>query len=829
MDDRNSVILSALLHDVGKLGQRGHHGEDDLSQAASELGQDVHPEAHRHVLWTSEFINRHFQAWPTEIDVSRVSDLACHHHHPQEDDGAHVLIDVANNLSGGGVQPGEDIESLVDDERQPLLRPVFLRVWGAAGRAEEEMVYDLSPLRRDDLTRAFPVRKDDATSQKGAGLLDSYRQLWDHLIEAANATRAETPEALIAHLLCLLETYGWSVPNSFSGRMNDFSLYDHSRITAAVAAALFDYHTAADNMMAEAIRNHEESKFILLAGDLSGIQPYIFQLAEVGIGATAKRLRARSFYAQCLTETACHRVLRAFALPPCNVIMQSGGRFYALLPDVPDAPHKLASLEQEFDTWCHRELLGQIAINLAWTRFKPSELQAFSDVLRRLHDELSRSKHRPSSRTLMSEDAWQESAFVVSNACAPEEGMCRICGKAPAEPEDDADGEAERCCRRCRDDREMGRLLPRTRYITFCDDPETGHFSVLGHSFDLTTSEHIEGSPYLVLALGADDVASVSRFPVAHRFLARHVPVADTQSCGECPAENHCSIPQPERPRPGRPLFFQCIGAQSRGRGSIGYLKGDVDHLGKTFCFGLPTEQRSVSRLVALSRSLDLFFSGYIETLVRSEFPFVYTVFSGGDDFLLIGPWDTIVDLAQRIHDDFARFSCGRLTLSAGVTLGRPRTPVATAVDSVAGALERSKENAAVGALENRNQLTAFGTTVKWSAAARSIDEAQQLADWLTEGVINTSACQRLMTYSELYRRFTHTGETRHLRFVPLLAYDLARNWPEPDDKQSEKRAARAWAEGLRKGAMKSGQADTEPGPWAYLRFVLEYALNTRR
>ncbi len=830
MNDRDSMILAALLHDVGKLGQWGQHDSDAHPAPPPDLEIAPPQDAHQHVLWTAEFIRNRVTSWPTSVDPRRVAELAAHHHYPEGSDSVQVLIAVANRLSGGGNAIEGDNQTAPGASKPPRLSSAFSHVWAHRQTGTGKSVHHISELSRDDLGVAFPIPETEVESSECSELARSYRELWDQLTEAANATRSQTAEAMIAHLLGLLETYGWFVPHASQHGTNDLSLYDHSRMTAAVAAALFDYHEASDAMTPEAIRDQAKPKFILFAGDLSGIQSYIFQLAEIGTGATAKRLRARSFFAQCLTEAASHKALRTFGLPPCNVIMRSGGRFYALLPNIPDATDKLTSLEQEFDTWCHSELMGQIAVNLAWSQFKPEELAGFSDVLQRLHENLSFSKHRPFSKLLIDDDdTWQESAFIALEECAHEEGICNVCGTIPAEPDEAATAGPERCCRRCRDDRIMGQQLPGTRYVAFYDDPDAGAFPVLGHSFDLCDDDRIDGCPYLVLALGTDDIGPVSRFPLAHRFLAQHVPVADQQTCAHCPGEGKCPIPGAERPQPGHPIFFQCIAERSRGRTSLGYLKGDVDHLGKTFSFGLPEKQRSMSRLMAISRNLDLFFSGYIEQLLRTEFPFVYTVFSGGDDFLLVGPWDAIVDLAERIQADFDRFSCGRLTLSAGIGLSRPRTPVATAVYSADNALEESKETAAPGADESRNQLTAFSTTMKWNTARNSIQEARQLAEWLADGAVNPSACYRLMTYSDLYRRFRNTGQTRHLRFLPLLAYDLARNWPGLNARNPDQRDARAWAEGLKKDAMASGRADTESGAWPPLRFLLEYALNTRR
>lgn len=100
----------------------------------------------------------------------------------------------------------------------------------------------------------------------------------------------------------------------------------------------------------------------------------------------------------------------------------------------------------------------------------------------------------------------------------------------------------------------------------------------------------------------------------------------------------------------------------------LGYLKADVDNLGAVFAFGLQ-ETNSISRISTLSRMLDIFFSGYMQKLIEDNYPELYTVYSGGDDVLVIGPWDSITNFAKELNEEFKRFTCNNenLTLSAGI------------------------------------------------------------------------------------------------------------------------------------------------------------------
>ena len=71
----------------------------------------------------------------------------------------------------------------------------------------------------------------------------------------------------------------------------------------------------------------------------------------------------------------------------------------------------------------------------------------------------------------------------------------------------------------------------------------------------------------------------------------------------------------------------------------------------------------------------------------------IYTVYSGGDDVFLIGPWDLIPDLAQEIAKDFAKYTGGNpyVHLRAGMAFIDGKYPVYQAADDAGDAIDKSK------------------------------------------------------------------------------------------------------------------------------------------
>ena len=107
-------------------------------------------------------------------------------------------------------------------------------------------------------------------------------------------------------------------------------LYDFLRTTAAIADCIAREELCEADIDAQLMDDPPEQDLcILLKGDISGIQSFLYQVLSDG---AARQLRGRSFYLQLLTEVIAHWVLRQLGLPIVNLLLASGGHFYILAP-----------------------------------------------------------------------------------------------------------------------------------------------------------------------------------------------------------------------------------------------------------------------------------------------------------------------------------------------------------------------------------------------------------------------------------------------------------------------------------------------------------------
>ena len=252
-----------------------------------------------------------------------------------------------------------------DDQTRPLAldRPlisIFSRVSLRNPGTLPPAYYSLAPLPSTDgkaFDALFPASSEPQRSDRT--YLDAFAKELDRIGFEVNPGSFD---CLYQHLLALLQQYAWCIPS----HSNDVSLFDHLRLSSAIAVCLYAWGQDPGG----------PDEFSLIVGDLSGIQKYIFDIASVGAGGVARRLRARSFYVSALSDVISHQAADLFSVPSGNVIMSSGGKFYVLVPHVTGLEARLETFRREIDSWFYAQFNGEIALNLASTCFSSSEFKA---------------------------------------------------------------------------------------------------------------------------------------------------------------------------------------------------------------------------------------------------------------------------------------------------------------------------------------------------------------------------------------------------------------------------------------------------------------------
>ncbi|GAH48151.1 unnamed protein product, partial [marine sediment metagenome] len=280
----------------------------------------------------------------------------------------------------------------------------------------------------------FPKVKEILDPKEGESLVENYKRLWYEFIKEFKELPQEDFNTFFNSLFSLLEKYTWCIPSSTID-LPDISLFDHCKTTAAIAACLYEYHKQSDTLNDNSIKDRNIKKFILVAGDLSGIQKYIFNLSRTNVKGVSKRLRARSFYLQALTEVSMHYILEGTGLHLICNVMNAGGRFILLMPNTKKVKENLENIYREIIDWFRKTFGGELILNLNWDLelcgddFK---VEKFSDFLDKLNENIEMKKYGKLSEIIVKNGNWAENKFLLEELYKYDKGACQSCEKFPA-------------------------------------------------------------------------------------------------------------------------------------------------------------------------------------------------------------------------------------------------------------------------------------------------------------------------------------------------------------------------------------------------------------
>ncbi len=745
MDElRYRLALAGLLHDIGKFAQRAE---------AVEFRQAWRDEATR-----ADF--RYAHAYLTYQVVKElvpsdwaIAPLAAYHHAPKTADQA--LIRLADQLSAG--ERATDVVARDDSDRRvhpKQLHPIFARIAldgqrHPAAEDTQRFFWPLAVLHLDEEV-VFPQKTalDEATAWK------RYEVLWQAFSQEAKRLKTVVAQGALdlpgylEALQALMMRYTWAVPSAYWKTVPDVSLYDHSRMTAALAVALSDFSAEEIQALTRAWQAKdgpawEQPVALLVGGDISGIQDFIYTIAAKG---AAKMLRGRSFYLQLLTEAVLRFLLRELDLPYTNVIYSGGGNFYLLAPL--SVRERLDDLRRRVSEtlWRYHRADLYLALGSAEVPLSGFTPGMFPRYWGRMHADMQERKQR---RYL----EWGEETFHARVFTVPENGgnpkdVCSVCGSETRKVEhwDEWEGQ-ERICTLCRSFAEtLGGPLARSHQVRWrwiepqqadkqADQRRATWRTVLaafgaqvvldGEQKEEREQNPAWTQPHTVWLLDDPEPGDWpdADAPIWLRYSVTQIPYVRDEA--EAEAIN-AALPAAEREdkkqraSKGKPKTFSHLETQTEsGFHRLGVLRMDVDHLGHIFREGLG-ERATLSRLATLSFQMSLFFEGYLERLISGDDPLtgepgglarlIYAVYAGGDDLFLIGPWDRMPYLALRIVEAFARYTGGHpaLHLSGGMAFIHGKYPIYQAAEDAGEAEDRAKE-------EGRNRFTFLGRVWTWS------------------------------------------------------------------------------------------------------------------
>jgi CRISPR-associated protein Csm1 len=787
------IALASLLSNIGRLAVRASSGKDssgreflsgcsvsdELMLCAGLMDSDA--ESTSGTPDTGE--NVHGAADPETAGLRALVRMA--------DDIAASLTGHSGGKSGSAAEdPDCQFESIYNllnlDERE------------ASGAAEEKLYYSAGTLK--DGIR-FPLTRtaiDTCCDVYGEDYEPLSAEFYQHLLDETGCRlkTLEFTDSFLSSLMNVLEVNLTYVPAFCSSSApSDISMYDHMKMSVAVALALDEYleeripeaSESGNQRTAEFLKLLSGSEellgsgaFVMFSMDLCGIQDFIYTITTE---KALKTLRSRSFYLELLMEHMIDMLLDEFSLCRASLIYSGGGHCYILLPNLQSTGQRLADFCRGINRWLTDTFGISLFLSSGFSPCSPYSLcnrpeGSFSRIFTEIGDMITRAKNcRYSAQDLMRLNGQEHEDYTRE---------CRICRRTGHL---DSDGKCMSCL----------------QFEEFSNRIQNGgdYFAVL------------RGSEPDTLPLPGDCCLAALTGQELKARMSRH---------GEKPARVYSKnsftneLDVTTRLWVGDYFYdrvMENLAGASTGIRRIAVLRADVDNLGQTFIRGFESRKYgtrfvNLARTAALSRSLSMFFKYHINTILsRREFSLgaektdperkVTVVYSGGDDVFLIGAWDEVVECAVDLSRALKKYTSGALTISAGIGIYQQSYPVSAAAEETAAYEDASKSRpgkSAVtlfssGSVHDENGAAVDDGTYSWDEFKTVVagEKYRILADFF--------GCSSVRGNSFLYRILELIeGRGEKINFA-RLAYLLSRLEPRSGAPDAEKKAYSRFAQNI--------------------------------
>lgn len=738
MKEKEILIKGALLHDIGKVcyrtGKRINH---------SKLGGD----------FLEQYLKQNEEA-------ERLLNCVRYHHKDylqkanlDKNDLAYIVYEADNIASGMDRRENEGEEKGFDPKLN--LDSIFSVFYSD----KKIQVANKYPLIYKDINKAFNYPRKDislATNSNYEALLNKIKS---HFITK------DINQISINQLLQIIEEGFSYVPSSTNrAEVCDISLYVHSKITSAVASCMKlyfdeqqiqDYKKYCFNSGSKIFRN--EKIYLLISGDISGIQDFIYTIPSKG---ALKTLRGRSLYIDLLLEEFIDEYLEQIGLSRANVLYSGGGHFYILAPNIEDTKKSIDKLQAKMNRW----LMENIGINLylaigtaecSANNLMKSEAQGnlFAIVNKKLKDDKT-------IRYSKDED-FLEHIFNVEKEKDTAKKECNICHNL-VDKLWKYNSDEEIACEFCLNLYKLGQdILTQDLVFVISEEKIDGGIKIFGKDKDLymyaVNIEDIDMFKGKILRI-------YSKNNLLENDLAIRLYLADYSAKNEN----------------DEVMTFDDLAKSScktdKGIKRLGVLRLDVDDLGIAFSSGFVSDKDKIednlryatlSRYADLSKDISMFFKVAINKIcagdltgcvdfeekafnifgiAKAQKRKVNIIYAGGDDLFLVGAWDEVLEVAIDINRAFKQFTNEKLTLSAGMAMFSPTYPISKMAE-IAGLLVQMSKNK-----KDKNSIALFGMETNLKANGQL--ECKHIYTWAD---FEMKVCKEKMNY--LLARLSFDGD----------------------------------------------------------------------
>ncbi len=674
------LVIGSLLHDVGKVIYR----QGDDKRKHSQSGFD-------------------YLKNEAKVEDKEILDCIRYHHADAlgkasiPENSLAYIVYIADNIASAADRREKDGEDYGFEMSMPLQS-----IFNILNGNDKEMYYKPRVLNPKGNIN-YPVSEKEKFDEHFYTLVKE--QLSDNLKGII------FQDEYISSLLEVLEANLTYVPSStLKKELADISLYDHVKLTAAIASCILQYldacniHNYKEELYLHAKEFYQKDAFMLFSMDISGIQDFIYTIASKN---ALRTLRARSFYLEIMMEHCIDNILEKLNLSRANLIYSGGGHCYILAPNTENARNIIDNYLNEVNEWLVDTFQISLYVAGGYAQCSSNTLKnepngSFADMFHTASERISAKKAARYSVAQLIRMNTQK-----SDDYARECRVCRRIGKV------DEDGTCPVC-------KALEKLSGKILYEDFF----TVRSENDGESLPLPEGYYLTSDNEKSLKNRMEkDAAFVRVYGKNAMYTGKHI--ATKLWVGSYTVEEN---------------DFKSMAQSSQGIPRIGILRADVDNLGQTFVAGFENEKNhnkyvTLSRTATLSRQLSLFFKLYLNHILEKKKYQATIVYSGGDDLFIVGAWNDIITLSIDIKNEFKKYTENTLTLSAGIGIYTSGYPISAIAGEVADMEDMSKKKSGKNAvtifedgvyhdeIENDNIIKISDGTYTWSEFENEVIE----------------------------------------------------------------------------------------------------------
>lgn len=637
-EENVKLAIGALLHDIGKLLYRYNDGRNHSRSGYEYLKDVVH------------------------IEDRKILEQVLYHHASLlknariENNSLAYITYIADNIaSASDRRKTQEEESGFD--REMSLQSIFNLLNGN----DEKLCYSAEQLNK---TINYPTSVSTGFDEVFYGKIVN---------EIEKNLRGITwNKNYLNSLLEVLEAQLSYIPSStMKSEVADISLYDHVKLTAAIAASIkewLDENNISDykeTLFKGATGFYGKKVFLLFSMDMSGIQDFIYTIASKN---ALKMLRSRSFYLEIFMENLIDELLDYIGMSRSNLIYSGGGHAYIITANTENIKQKIVEFELKINEWLLDEFKTALFLGCGYAECSANELHnepegTYRQIFKNVSKMISQKKMK----------RYSAAQIIKLNSKGKKDGTreCRVCRRASKLLEDDD------ICSVCNAMIDMSQNILYEGFYIVTENPKDkaalplpfGRYLVAYNKEELLEKMKQDDSSYI---RAYTKNKSYTGFKVVKKLWVGDYTLGDS---------------------------FEKLAKKSEGINRIAVFRADVDNLADAFVNGFVSEKygekyMTISRTATFSRKMSMFFKYHINYILENgEFYIVdkkkedkgkkgkrnrnaTIVYSGGDDVFVVGSWDDVVGFAVDLQKSLKEFSQDTLTISGGIGIYPAKYPI---------------------------------------------------------------------------------------------------------------------------------------------------------